>query len=105
MASSKKLEIYSYSFAFSPRPEQNRFKPRTRNYWALTLPLLAGIALFFAALFARLAVLAALLLLLTALFFFAIRLRLLLVLVGGISHFPSPCSPAANIAAGPMKNP
>jgi hypothetical protein len=69
------------------------------------LALLAGIALFFAALFARLAVLAALLLLLTALFFFAIRLRLLLVLVGGISHFPSPCSPAASIAAGPMKNP
>ena len=69
------------------------------------LAQLAGIALFFAALLARLAVLAALLLLLTALFFFAIRLRLLLVLVGGISHFPSPCRPAANIAAGPTKNP
>ena len=51
------------------------------------LALLAGIALFFAALFARLAVLAALLLLLLATLFLV---ALLLVLVGVVSHFASP---------------
>ena len=57
----------------------------------------------FAALFTRLAVLAALLLLLAALFFLALGRRFLLVLVGVVSHFPSPCSRAMRSCRDPSE--
>ena len=77
-------------------------RPLSHAGWSALLR--AILVAIFAALFAGLAVLAALLLLLlAALFFLALRRRFLLVLVGVVSHFPSPCSRTMRSCRDPLE--